>query len=390
MNPVWLLMCSIGIVGSNSLVLSPIAADVAASFPARSAPDVMMASAVYGAGTALSALVLAPRADRIGLRRALFRALAILAAALALSALAPVLAVLVIAQALAGVAAGLALPAVYGLAAEVAPRGRESETLGKVLTGWTLSLVAGVSLSAVLADVLHWRAVFALLAAMSLLVLIALHRSALPEGAAGDGVRISPLAALRIRGLAPILLAVAGYMMAFYGLYAFLGTHLTARLGLTTTVAGLAALSYGLGFGLIAPLDRLIDRHGAGRSAPLVFAALLCVYLGLALAAPSGLAILAVCLLWGGANHLGLNILVGQLTALSPARRATILGLYGAVSYGAMFLGTALFKPVFEASGFAATALLSALCLAPTVIGAAWRGRRALQPELSRATETSR
>lgn len=391
MNPVWLLMCSIGIVGSNSLVLSPIAADVAASFPARSAPDVMMASAVYGAGTALSALVLAPRADRIGLRRALFRALALLTAALGLSAAAPVLAALVLAQALAGIAAGLALPAVYGLAAEVAPKGRESETLGKVLTGWTLSLVAGVSLSAVIADFLHWRVVFAFLSAMSLLVLLALRRSDMPEGAGGAATPISPLAALRIPGLAPILFTVAGFMTAFYGLYSFLGAHLTATLGLSTTVAGLAALCYGLGFGLIAPLDRLIDRHGAARSAPAVFAVLLCVYLGLARAAPSGPAILAVCLLWGGVNHLGLNILVGQLTALSPARRATILGLYGAVTYGAMFVGTALFKPVFEASGFAATALLAALCLTPAVIGAAWRGRRrSVRPGAARATECGR
>ena len=147
MNPVWLLMCAIGIVGSNALVLSPIAGDVAATFQPRSAPDVMIASAIYGAGTALSALVLAPKADQIGLRSALVWALIVLTFALALSALAPVLWVLVTAQALAGIAAGLALPAIYGLAAEVAARGRESETLGKVLTGWTLSLVAGVSLS---------------------------------------------------------------------------------------------------------------------------------------------------------------------------------------------------------------------------------------------------
>jgi len=46
MNPVWLLMAAIGLVGSNGLVLSPIAGDVAGSFAGRSAADVMMASAV--------------------------------------------------------------------------------------------------------------------------------------------------------------------------------------------------------------------------------------------------------------------------------------------------------------------------------------------------------
>ena len=75
MKPVWVLMCAIGVVGSNSLVLSPIASDVAAGFDGTAASDVMMASAVYGGATALSALFLAPRADQIGLRRALILAL---------------------------------------------------------------------------------------------------------------------------------------------------------------------------------------------------------------------------------------------------------------------------------------------------------------------------
>ena len=51
-----LLLSSIGVVGANSLVLSPIAADVAGSFAGTKATDVMLAAAAYGAGTALSAL----------------------------------------------------------------------------------------------------------------------------------------------------------------------------------------------------------------------------------------------------------------------------------------------------------------------------------------------
>ena len=214
MNPVWLLMFGIGIVGSNALILSPIATAVAASFPLSSATDVMVASAIYGAGTAVSALILAPKADQIGLRCALFIALVGLSFGMAICASAPTLWVLIAGQAVAGLSAGLALPAIYGLAAEVAPAGRESETLGKVLIGWTLSLVAGVSLSAVLADIVHWRAVFVLLAVTSLLVLIALKRANISEPVPA-GAPTSPLRALRIDGLPPILLAVACYMAAF-------------------------------------------------------------------------------------------------------------------------------------------------------------------------------
>ena len=52
------------------------------------------------------------------------------------------------------------------------------------------------------------------------------------------------------------------YMMAFYGLYAYLGTHLRTELGVATWVAGLAPLVYGLGFGAAAWVDPVIDRLG--------------------------------------------------------------------------------------------------------------------------------
>ncbi|TGR92549.1 MFS transporter, partial [bacterium M00.F.Ca.ET.191.01.1.1] len=97
-------------------------------------------------------------------RRMLQGALLLLALALAASALAPTVSALVAAQLFAGIAAGVAMPAIYASSAAIAPPGRESGTIGVVLTGWTLSMVAGVSLSAVLADLSHWRAGFAAVA----------------------------------------------------------------------------------------------------------------------------------------------------------------------------------------------------------------------------------
>lgn len=381
MKPVWVLMSAIGVVGANSLVLSPIATDVAGAFDGRGASDVMVASAVYGAGTALSALFLAPQADRIGLRRALLWALTVLAIALVGSALAPSLEVLVVAQGLTGLGAGLALPAIYGLAADISPKGQESETLGKVLTGWTLSLVAGVSLSAVVADFVHWRAVFGVMAVASVALWVSVRRLTVTPKAAAE-VSTSPLGAIRVAGVKPVLLAVAAFMGAFYGVYAFLGTHMTATLGYSTAFAGLATLSYGIGFGAVAPLDRLIDRFGAARAAPVVFGALTVVYLMMATVAGNGMAVLGVCLIWGAVNHLGLNIMVGQLSALSVSQRGAILGLYSATTYAAMFVGTAGFGRVYTAQGFEVIAVLSAVCILPAVIGALWRLRRvrALQP----------
>ena len=204
-----LLLSSIGVVGANSLVLSPIAVDVADSFTGAAATEVMLAAAAYGAGTAFSALFLAPRADQIGLGRSLFLAPVVLAASLCVSAAAPFVTVLIASQAIAGLAAGVALPSIYGLTAEVSEQGRESETLGKVLTGWTLSLVLGVTFSAALSDLVHWRAVFGILAAVTTVLCLLLARSgrARPTAKTGDASH-SPLKALSIPGFASCPLAV--------------------------------------------------------------------------------------------------------------------------------------------------------------------------------------
>ena len=108
---VLLLTAAVGIVGSNSLVLGPIAGAVANAFDGTSASEVMTAGAAYGIATALSALALAPQADRIGAARVLVLALAALLVALLASALAPNVPALTAAQALAGLAGGAALPA---------------------------------------------------------------------------------------------------------------------------------------------------------------------------------------------------------------------------------------------------------------------------------------
>lgn len=371
MNALWLLMLGVGVVGSNSLVLSPIAGDVSQSFPGHSATDVILASAIYGAGTALSALTLAPKADQYGLARSVNWALSVLALALCLSAVAPALWVLAVAQGIAGLAAGVVLPAIYSLTAEISLPGQESASLGKVLTGWTLSLVAGVSLSSVLSDVVHWRMVYLVMALFAVFVTVLLRRSLPTRSNIKASTATSPLAALRIPGVLGLLGSVAAYMTAFYGLYAYLGPHLTQHLGFPTALAGLAALAYGIGFGAVAPLDRLIDKYGAARSAPFIFAGLIAIYISLAASALSVVSIFIVCLLWGAANHLGLNILVGSLIAISPAQRAVIMGLYSAVSYAAMFVGTILFKPVFDGYGFAITAAAAALCIFPAFVQAA-------------------
>lgn len=349
------LALGIAAIGSNSLLLSPILSEVASSLGA-SPVRVSWASAAYGGTTALSAFLLAPRIDRLGLRRAVMLGLAALIAATAASALAPHWLWLVAAQGLAGLGAGIALPATYALASVVAPPGQEAKTLGRVLTGWAVSLVAGIPIAAFIADQLGWRAAFVAvaLAAGSAIAGIA----GLPAGAATPAAtRTGVLAPLSYRGVPRLLMVCLGFMAAFYGVYAFLGDHVRMLLGLSTAQAGLIVLVYGLGFGLASLGDGLVDRFGPRRIFPLAMLGVGILYAAMVPGAQHFAVIAVLAGLWGFCNHFGLNIMVLLLVQARPEERGAVLGLNSAVTYLASLAGVAVAGLVYDQAGFGPLAL---------------------------------
>lgn len=369
MRPVPVLTAAIGVIGANSLVLPPIAVSVATNLgtdPAR----VLRAAAAYGLGTALSALVLAPRADRVGADRALMTAVLVLIVALAASALAPGIAVLMAAQALAGVGAGMALPAIYALAPQVAPKGREKQTLGVILTGWTISIVGGVTLSAFLADLAGWRAVFGLLGALTVILTVLLYLT--PIVATRSSTATSPLTGWRVPGVKRGLFSAGMLMLAFYGTYSFIGAHVAGTLGRATSAAGIVTLFYGAGFGLSGFLDRYLDRLSHRQAATFTFSMMIGVYGAYTLAAPYFPALLAVAFCWGIIQHFGLNLVVARLSGLDPNQRGAILGLNSSVTYVCVMGGALVFRVPFEMGGFAGCAALSALCITAALIESRW------------------
>ncbi len=343
-------MVGVAVIGSNSLALSPILDDVAAALGAAPV-EIARAVAAYGAATALSALALGGVIDRHGPGRALAAAMAVIAVAMAASAAAPHWLALAGAQALAGLGAGLALPATYALATASAPPGEGARALGRVLLGWSVSLVAGVPLAAAIADAAGWRAGFVLLAAMAAAMAMTAprHRDRIPASAGPRGFR----AALAVRDV-PVLLGIClALMTSFYGVYAFFGTHMRELLGLTASGAGTAILAYGIGFGAGGAGDGLADRLGPRRVLPLALAGGAAVYalMPLATTLPAFVALAGA---WGFVNHFALNMLVLQLSAADPARRGSILGANSAVTYLGALLGAAGLGEIFARAGFPA------------------------------------
>ncbi|ADP16612.1 major facilitator superfamily protein 29 [Achromobacter xylosoxidans A8] len=373
-------MFAVSVVGSNGLALSPILSDVARSF-ATSPLTISTAISAYGAATAASAFFLAARIDRIGIRRSLLGAMAVLIAALILSACAPHWIVLTLAQALAGAAAGVILPAAYGSASLIAQPGQEARTLGRVIAGWSVSLVAGVPLSALISDAVGWRATYGTLALCAAVAALGLRK--LPQRRADNPapLRLSRLLApLSYRDVPALLLGCLAFSSAFYGVYAFLADHVRGLLGLSAGQVGFIAFAYGAGFLLAGVAGApLIERLGPRRALPLALGVIALVYLGLLPAAHALAAVLAIATLWGAASQLSLNLLVLLLSRARPEERGAVLGLNTCTTYLGASVGTAIAGTLYTHAGFEALGLAAASALAAAALGLHWRlnGRRA-------------
>lgn len=366
---VWILTGCVAIVGANALGLGPVAPAIAAGF-GDSVTNVLRASAGYGLGTAIGALSLARFIDSLGARTMMRCALSALVVAFLCSALASGSMLLVGAQTIAGLAAGVLLPASYSVAASVAPPGQQNRMLGIVLTGWTISMVAGVSMSALLAEWLHWRLWYVAMAALACWVLQSLwHRA--PAAERRGRLAPSPLRALRVPGVPVLLARVALYMMAFYGLYAYLGDYVVSQFALGVSANAWIAASYGVGFGLAATLDSWLDRLGSRRAISVSLLVLALVYLALAIAAQQYRWLLLAALLWGIVNHLAVNALIAALGAADPAQRGTVLGLYSATTYLCMSVATLGYGWVYEWLDFTALCYASAALSAMAAISRA-------------------
>ncbi len=353
-------MISIGLIGANALVLSPIATEVAGDLGLSQTADIMTAAAGYGVSVAVSALVLAPLADRFGADTIMRQAILLITLAMGLSAAAPNVAFLIGAQALAGIGVGMALPAIYTMAAVISAPGEEARTIGKVITGWTLSMVGGVSLSAFVADAFGWRAVFAILGTSLFCVLLVQYLRPLPA-APKSGKITSPIGAMRVPGIFSALFSVAMIGTGFYGIYNYLGTWLTDHLGLTTSSTGWFTLSYGLGFAVAMLGDPWLDRLGPRRGLMIVFSALTVFYVSAAFTTHHAVWLCLSMAAWGVLQHLGLNLTVNRLTRLDHAQRGAIMGLNSAVMYLSVFGATLLYRPLFDGWGLIACILASAI-----------------------------
>jgi predicted MFS family arabinose efflux permease len=370
-TPLLLLTLSIAAVGIQALMLSPLLTDIAAGL-GTGPKEIGFAAAAYGVGVAAAALLAAPQLGRWPKREAIRIAFFVLAVSLALCGFAWDWRVLAGAQLFAGLASGVIIPATYALTGDIARPENRSQAVGKVLFGWSVAMVGGVPLAALLSAFVGWRGTFLIVCAVAAAMTIA--GTLLPKVAShGDGERVRYGDVLRLPGAWAGYLATFAYMIGFYQTYTFIGDHVRQLHGAGAWLGGTISLAYGLGFGVGVIFDKWIDAKGPSNVLPLGLSLVGLNYLLLPFAAENIVAVAAYPFIWGLANHFCMTILVSFMGSLSPALRGTVMGLFSFTTYVALGTAGAVYGPVYDSRGFFVVAFASAATLGLAALMTGWR-----------------
>ncbi len=366
------LLLGVFAVGSEALVISPLLEDVAEDF-GTGVDAAGLSVSVYGLAVAIVAPAAGWVADRTSRRGAILLGLVIFAVAGLLCAVAPSLLSLLAGRALCGVGTGLFLPAAYAWVGDEVPYESRARVMGWVISGWALALVAGVPLGGLIGQVAGWRealAALALLAAVATVMAVRLlpAAAARPEGEEAPA-RVGLRAALGVGAVRWLLLVNLLDMLAFYGVYTYLGSFLREELDVGSGPAAGLILFYGIGVAVMSANGWVIDRIGKARAVTLTLLAHTVIFAVLPLTTAVPLALGAVLVVMGTQQAGFLIAMATVATNAMPDGRGAVVALMSCTTYIGVMLGAALMGPVFEGPGYqvigltcAAISLVAAVC----------------------------
>src|ERR1044071_750909 len=353
-------------VRATDSLLPQIAADIGVTVGAAS-----IIVTVYAITHGSVQLIIGPVGDRLGKFRSIAIACALCALTVLACGLAQSLPALALARVAAALTAGWIIPLGMAFVGDAVPYERRQQVLGRYLTGQITGQLFGQAAGGIVGDLLGWRAVFFILAAVFAGTAIALFR----ELAINPTTRPVLSAEERSRGFVAdysivlanpwartLLFAALVEAALMWGAFAYVGADLHLRFGLSFTLIGLIVAMFGIGGLTYAALvPRLVGRFGQIGLA--TFGGLLsgAAYLGLALAPAWWIAPLAVIAVGLGFYMLH-NTLQTNATQMSPQARGTAVALFSSALYIGQTIGVAAASLVIERTGtppiFVASALL--------------------------------
>jgi YNFM family putative membrane transporter len=352
-------------VRSADSLLPQVAADLGVSIGA--------ASIIVSAYTVMHGsmqLVTGPVADRFAKYRVIAIATALCGVFVMLCGFAQSLATLTLARVASGACAAWIIPLGMAYIGDVTPYERRQQVLARYMSGQITGQLFGQAAGGIIGDLLGWRAMFFVLAAMFAVAALALFRelatNPMTRPAAqheGHGLMAGYAMVLASPWARILMLAVACETALTFGAFAYIGADLHLRFGLSFTWVGVVVGTFGVG-GLIYALtaQHLVPRLGQTGLALYGSVILGLAYLTLALAPAAWIAPIAVTLIGLGFYMLH-NTLQTNATQVTPRARGTAVALFSAAVYFGQTVGVALIAPVIDGSGAPPVFLVVALLL---------------------------
>jgi len=278
--------------------------------------------------------------------------------------------------------AGVIVVVSLTVGARLAPPDKRGAAIGTVIMGFSLSLVLGVPLGALIGEASGWRANFALLAALAFLLWIALWRL-IPSSGADEPMPLGrQLSALRdaktVSGLLVTLFWIMGYQLVF----TYVSPLLRTTAGVDTALVSTALLVCGL---LSVAGSRLggygADRWGTARTIAfslLVHAAALIALPFVSASAAGAFAALAV---WFGAAWTTTPAQQYYLVSISPGAADFVLSLNNSILQLGIAVGAAAGGLITQLSSVRELGWAGAACEVLALLAAAYSFSRSARSD---------
>ncbi|MFG2881128.1 MFS transporter [Streptomyces sp. NPDC048297] len=363
----FLLACTAGTAIANNYAIQPALTAVAAELGVPlSVIGLVPSAALTGCMTGFALLL--PLADRVAPNRLVAAQLAALAAALTLAALAPGAGTLLAAYLCIGASASVAAQA-SSIAGRYAAPGRRGTGVAAVAAGMSAGILLSRLAGGALADLLGWRRmllVFAALALLGALAAATLLPRQRPHSDRGYRAALTELPPL-LREFPQLRRALAAgglWYFAFNITWVALALALAEPpFSLGPTAIGLYSLAGLLGMGVLPLTGRLADRHSPSTVITISV-----------LTAAAGTALLATGLHSQPVTVLGLALFdagcfaaqaanMSRVIALAPLRSGSLSSVYLVLYFTVGAVGTALAPPLSIALGWPGTALTATAAL---------------------------
>jgi len=355
---------------TQSFVFAGLLAEMAEDLGASVAQVGQLATA-YALAFAVAAPALAALLARHDRRRVIVGGLLLLAVLNLVIVLAQGFPAILSLRVAAGIAAAAVVPAASAAAFALAPPERRGRAMALVIGGTTAAFLLGIPLGSVVGEVFGWRGCFAFAAVLALAAALAIAGAVPPVP--GDGGRTGGgLAALRLPGVARMLLLSLAGFAAVFSIAAYIGPVTNRVSGLTG--GGVGAVQALVGVASLAGLPigaRMADRGGAGAAwlpaailgANLLQAALLA---GLAEGSGFGLPLQALSVLVSaGALFALATVVSARLATLAPEARGFVMACNGSAVFLGQAAGAALGGAGIALLGLAGAGIAGTLAALP-------------------------